>query len=172
MTGGWARRGRVWRFGDDIGIESISPLRYMLSPDGRGRHCLEFIDREFAAADKDGDLLVAGRLFGHGPGHDHAVLAIKEAGIAGVLAESFAPQFFRHAVGHGLLVAWARGLPDAISAGDDVEFDFETGRGTDLTTGAALAGEVPQGPARQVVAAGGLIPFIRAAVGGTEDPRT
>jgi 3-isopropylmalate/(R)-2-methylmalate dehydratase small subunit len=162
MTGPWVRRGRVWAFGDDVGIEAISPLRYMLSPEGRGRHCLEFVDRAFAAADKDGDLIVAGRLFGHGPGHDHSILAIKEAGIAGVIAASFAPQFFRHAVGHGLLVVTAPGAPQAIAAGDDVEVDFETGEITDLANGSRLRGTVPEGPAREVVAAGGLIPFIRA----------
>lgn len=68
------------------------PLRYMLSPEGRGRDCLELIDPDFAAAEKSGDLIVAGALFGHGhsPGHDHAVLAIREAGIARVVARSFA----------------------------------------------------------------------------------
>ena len=105
MTAAWVRTGRVWRFGDAVSIEAISPLRYMLSPQGRGRAFLAQLDAAFAAAEKDGDLIVAGRMFGHGPGHDHAVLAIKEAGIAGVVATSFAPQFFRHAIGHGLLVA-------------------------------------------------------------------
>jgi 3-isopropylmalate/(R)-2-methylmalate dehydratase small subunit len=162
MSASWVRRGRVWAFGDDVGIEAISPLRYMLSPEGRGRHCLEFVDPAFAAAEKDGDLIVAGRLFGHGPGHDHAILAIKEAGIAGVIATSFAPQLLRHAVGHGLLVVTAPGAPDRIAAGDEVEVDFETGEIADLTNGSRLSGRVPEGPAREVVAAGGLIPFIRA----------
>lgn len=160
----WNRRGRAWVFGDDIGIESISPLRYMLSPAGRGLHCLESVDPAFAKALKEGDLIVAGRLFGHGPGHDHAVLAIKESGIGGVIAESFAPQFFRHAIGHGLLVASSAAVGTQVSGGDELEVDFQSGEARNLSTGAVFAVSVPAGPARDIVAAGGLLPFIRSSV--------
>ena len=157
----WVHTGRVWAFGDEVSIEYISPLRYMFDPTGRGEACLKFIDPQFAAAEKHGDLLVAGTMFGHGPGHDHGVLAIREAGIAGVIAKSFAPQFFRHAIGHGLLVAECPEILDLVAAGDVVTMDFETGSGTDTTTGAAIRASVPEGPAREIIAAGGLVPYLR-----------
>lgn len=167
MTAGWVRTGRVWHFGDAVSIEAISPLRYMLSPQGRGRACLAQLDPAFAAAEKDGDLIVAGRMFGHGPGHDHAVLAIKEAGIAGVVATSFAPQFFRHAIGHGLLVARCPApLPEFYAgpeppAGAELRVDFLAGSAVDGGTGRRWDVDVPGGPARDIVAAGGLVPFLR-----------
>jgi 3-isopropylmalate/(R)-2-methylmalate dehydratase small subunit len=161
MTISWVRSGRVWRFGDAVSVEAISPLRYMLAPRGRGRACLKSVDPDFAAADKDGDLILAGRMFGHGPGHDHAILAIKEAGVAGVLATSFAPQFFRHAVGHGLLVARCPHELASSFTGPDLEVDFDRGNARDPVSGASWDVEVPAGPAQDIVAAGGLVPFLR-----------
>ncbi|MDF2443461.1 MAG: 3-isopropylmalate/(R)-2-methylmalate dehydratase small subunit [Subtercola sp.] len=159
---GWVRTGKTWVFGDEVSIEYISPLRYMFDPTGRAEACLKFLDPVFAAAEKTGDLLVAGSLFGHGPGHDHGVLALREAGIAGVVATSFAPQFFRHAIGHGLLVAECPQILDLVSAGDRVEMDFATGIGMNLTTGAGIRADVPAGPARDIIAVGGLVPYLRA----------
>jgi 3-isopropylmalate/(R)-2-methylmalate dehydratase small subunit len=171
MTLDWVRTGRAWRFGDDVSIEQISPLRFMLTPEGRGRACMRSLRPDFAAAEKDGDLIVAGRMFGHGPGHDHAILAICEAGIAGVVATSFAPQFFRHAIGHGLLVAQCPQATD-IAEGDEVTVDFDAGRCTDATTGITYTAHVPGGPARDIVAAGGLVPFLRARLHTGPAPTT
>jgi 3-isopropylmalate/(R)-2-methylmalate dehydratase small subunit len=164
VTIDWLRSGRAWRFGDDVSIEQISPLRYMLAPKGRGRACMKSLRPDFAEADKDGDLIVAGRMFGHGPGHDHAILAIREAGIVGVVATSFAPQFFRHAIGHGLLVAQCAQAADMADDGDEVSVDFDAGRGTNVTTGVEFTAVVPEGPAREIIAAGGLVPFLKATL--------
>lgn len=167
MTSTWVHRGRAWRFGDDISVEAISPLRYMLSPRGRGRACLRSVDRAFADSDKKGDLLIAGRMFGHGPGHDHAVLALLESGIAGVVAVSFAPQFYRHCVGHGLLVA--AGAPQQLLDQElgTIEVDFLGGTVRDLDDDQVWSVSVPSGPAHDVVAAGGLLPYLRGCLPGT-----
>lgn len=153
--------GRAWAFGDRVSVEYISPLRYMFQPEGRGAACLKFLDRAFAAAEKDGDYIVAGSHFGQGPGHDHAVLAIREAGIAGVIARSFAPQFFRHAVVHGLPVATCDDILDIVRPGDVVSFDFARGAGRNMTTAAEITGDVPRATAADIVRSGGLIPFLR-----------
>jgi 3-isopropylmalate/(R)-2-methylmalate dehydratase small subunit len=161
MTGNWVREGRSWAFGDEVSIEYISPLRFMISPEGRGANCLRYLDANFAAAEKSGDLIVAGTMFGQGPGHDHAILAIKEAGIVGVIARSFAPQFFRHAIGHGLLVAECDSILDEVAGGDRVAMDFATGRGANVSTGATISATVPIGPAMEIITAGGLVPYLR-----------
>lgn len=160
MTGAAVFTGRVWSFGDRVNVEHISPLRYMFQPEGRGAACLKYLDRDFAAAQKDGDLLVAGSHFGQGPGHDHAVLAIREAGIAGVVARSFAPQFFRHAIVHGLPVAACGDILDLVHAGDRLTMDFASGQGRNNTTGASISAVVPGGIAADIVGRGGLIPFL------------
>jgi 3-isopropylmalate/(R)-2-methylmalate dehydratase small subunit len=161
MTDNRVREGRAWAFGDEVSIEYISPLRFVISPEGRGANCLRYLDAEFAATRKSGDLIVAGTMFGQGPGHDHAILAIKEAGIVGVIARSFAPQFFRHAIGHGLLVSECDEILGLVAGGDRVSMDFATGKGTNLSTGAVISATVPAGPAMEIITAGGLVPYLR-----------
>ncbi len=154
------REGPVWIFGDRIGVEAISPLRYMLNPENRAKRCLAQIAPDFGSQVREGDILVAGRLFGHGPGHDHANLALKETGIAGVVAHSIAPQFFRHSIDHGLLVAECAGILQLVGPGCRLRVDFESGRVENLESGATAIATVPAGPALEIVRAGGLIPFL------------
>lgn len=45
----------------------------------------------------------------------------------GVVARSLAPQFYRRAVGHGLLVGWGA-WEHLVHAGDIVKVDFTNGR--------------------------------------------
>lgn len=160
-AGGFVREGRAWVFGDRIAVESISPLKYMFSPQGRAEHCLEAIDPDFGSRVEDGDLLVAGHLFGHGPGHDHANLALKEAGIGGVVARSIAPQFLRHSIDHGLLVAECPEILEIASPGGRLRVDFGEGLVENLDSGARAAAVVPTGPAREIVELGGLLPYLR-----------
>jgi 3-isopropylmalate/(R)-2-methylmalate dehydratase small subunit len=155
------REGAAWKFGDRIDVEAISPLRYMFDHEDRASRCLAQISPGFAAAVQPGDILVAGRLFGHGPGHDHANLALKETGIGGVVARSIAPQFFRHSIDHGLLVAECDGILDLVDPGCRLRVDFESGRVENLDSGASATAKVPAGPALEIVMAGGLIPFVR-----------
>lgn len=159
--------GRVWVFGDRVSIEYISPLRYMFQPEGRGAACLKFLDREFAAADKQGDLIVAGSHFGQGPGHDHAVLAIREAGIAGIVARSFGPQFLRHSVVHALPVATCDDILERVSPGQTLAMDFSTGAGCNTDTGMPVRATVPEGIAAEILRGGGLIPYLRGVLDGT-----
>ncbi|AIP33898.1 3-isopropylmalate dehydratase, small subunit [Paraburkholderia xenovorans LB400] len=60
MTG-MIRRGKAWKCGDRIGIESISPLRFMLDPPERAWRCLESVDPLFGPNVKPGDILFAGK---------------------------------------------------------------------------------------------------------------
>jgi 3-isopropylmalate/(R)-2-methylmalate dehydratase small subunit len=156
------RGGRAWVFGDRVGVETISPLRYMFNSEHRARDCLAEVDPEFGRRVRPGDIVVTGSLFGHGPGHDHANIAMAETGIGGIVARSFAPQFFRHSIDHGLLVAECPEILELTSAGDELRVDFANGEIENLSTGGAARARVPQGPAAEIVLAGGLIPFIEA----------
>jgi 3-isopropylmalate/(R)-2-methylmalate dehydratase small subunit len=155
------REGTAWVIGDRVSVETISPLRYMFDTESRARDCLADLDPRFGAEVGPGDILVAGKLFGHGPGHDHANIALVETGIGGVVATSFAPQFFRHSIDHGLLVAECPEILDLAAPGDRLRVDFAAGTVENLTAGGRAGALVPEGPAREIVAMGGLIPFIR-----------
>jgi 3-isopropylmalate/(R)-2-methylmalate dehydratase small subunit len=161
MSAPLTREGTAWVFGDRVSVETISPLRYMFDPTDRARDCLAGVDPLFGREVGAGDILVAGELFGHGPGHDHANIALVETGIGGIVADSFAPQFFRHSIDHGLLAAECPGILDLVSPGDRLRVDFAAGTVENLTSGKRAEARVPEGPAREIVAKGGLIPFIR-----------
>ena len=66
------------------------------------KHCMEDIDATFVERVRPGDMMVAGKNFGCGSSREHAPLAIQCAGIACVIAESFARIFYRNAVNIGL----------------------------------------------------------------------
>ena len=158
---GMVREGSAWIFGDRVSVETISPLKYMFDTADRALACLADADPRFAPEVEAGDILVAGELFGHGPGHDHANIALVETGVGGIVAASFAPQFFRHSIDHGLLVAECPEILGIAAAGDRLRVDFAYGLVENLTTGIRAEARVPEGPAREIVAKGGLIPFIR-----------
>ncbi len=59
---------RVWRFGDSINTDLITPGRYNMTTDWKELGKITFIEHrpEFAKEVKTGDLIVAGRNFGCG----------------------------------------------------------------------------------------------------------
>lgn len=72
-------------------------------------HVMEGIDPLFSQKVKKGDVIVAGKNFGCGSSREQAPLALKYAGVACVVAESFARIFFRNAINVGLPIIEAQG---------------------------------------------------------------
>lgn len=118
--------GRVWKFGDNIDTDVIIPGKYLRTTDMSvfASHVMEGIDPEFSKKVRKGDIIVAGRNFGCGSSREQAPLALKHAGIACVVAESFARIFFRNAINVGLPIIEAR---IDCRQGDVIEIDLEKG---------------------------------------------
>jgi methanogen homoaconitase small subunit len=119
-------KGRAWVFGDDVDTDVIIPGKYLRTRDlsTLAEHVLEGIDPKFASKVKRGDVIVAGRNFGCGSSREQAPLALKEAGVAAIVAKSFARIFFRNAINIGLPLIEAD-VP--CSKGDEIEVDLESG---------------------------------------------
>ncbi len=96
--------GRVWKFGDNIDTDVIIPGKYLRTKNMEvfAAHAMEGIDPEFAKKVEQGDIIVAGTNFGCGSSREQAPLALKYAGVACVIAKSFARIFFRNAINVGL----------------------------------------------------------------------
>jgi methanogen homoaconitase small subunit len=96
--------GRVWKFGDRIDTDLIIPGKYLRTREMHifAAHAMEGIDPEFAKKVKSGDIIVAGTNFGCGSSREQAPLALKHAGVACIIAKSFARIFFRNAINIGL----------------------------------------------------------------------
>ena len=162
-------RGTAHVFGDDVNTDEIIPARYLnrIDPDFLGAHCMEDADPEFVKRMQPGDVIVAGENFGCGSSREHAPLAIKAAGVACVVARSFARIFFRNAINTGLpIVACPEAVEDA-SAGDEVEIGLEAGRLANRTTGRTFSFPPFTGEIQAIIAAGGLMPFVKQRLAKT-----
>jgi methanogen homoaconitase small subunit len=97
-------RGKAWVFGDDVDTDVIIPGKYLRTKDARlwAEHAMEGLDPQFASRVKKGDVIVAGRNFGSGSSREQAPRALLGAGVAVVVARSFARIFYRNAINVGL----------------------------------------------------------------------
>jgi 3-isopropylmalate/(R)-2-methylmalate dehydratase small subunit len=95
--------GKAFVFGDNITTDALAPGAYMKVPLAElAAHCLESIDASFARDVKRGDVVVGGENFGLGSSREQAVMALRELGIAFVVANSFAGLFFRNCINLGV----------------------------------------------------------------------
>lgn len=126
--------GKVWTFPDSIDTDVIIPGRYLRAQtmDELAAHVMEPVDPSFAGKIRQGDIIVAGWNFGCGSSREQAPLALKHAGIAAVVAKSFARIFYRNAINIGLPVIVA---DMDVSNGDEICIDLENGNITDKSTG-------------------------------------
>ena len=156
-------KGLVFKYGDNIDTDVIIPARYLntQSPAELAAHCMEDIDKSFITRVKPGDIMVGGENFGCGSSREHAPVAIKAAGVACVIAKSFARIFYRNAINIGLPILECPAASDAIAAGDTVSVDFDTGVITDETTGATFEAAPFPPFIQNIIAKGGLMASLQ-----------
>ncbi|MFH1077139.1 MAG: 3-isopropylmalate dehydratase small subunit [Pseudomonadota bacterium] len=154
--------GKTWKFGDNIDTDLIIPARYLVTsdPDELAKHVMEDADAEFSKKIASGDIIVAGKNFGCGSSREHAPIAIKHAGIACIIAESFARIFFRNAFNTALPIFESPEAAQGIQQGDIVSIDADTGVITNKTTGKDFkSASIPEFM-KKLIEAGGLIPYV------------
>jgi len=122
-------RGRIWKFGDNIDTDAIIPARYLniWDPKGLAAHCMEDADPDFMKKMNPGDIIVGGQNFGCGSSREHAPIAIKAAGIACVVAKSFARIFYRNSFDMGLPIFESADLWGRVTEGSEIEVDADNG---------------------------------------------
>ena len=155
-------KGKAWKFGDDISTDHIAPGRYFhLRSDlpELAKHVLEDADPEFASKLSAGDFVVGGNNFGLGSSREHAPTIIHLAGIAAVLAKSFARIFFRNSINVGLPVLICD--TDQIDPEDEIEVDLENGTIKDLTNGKELDFKPLPPTMIKILNDGGLVAHIQ-----------
>ena len=155
-------KGKVFKYGDNVDTDVIIPARYLNSSDPKelAAHCMEDIDKEFVGKVKTGDIMVATKNFGCGSSREHAPIAIKASGISCVIADTFARIFYRNAINIGLPIIECPEAANAISAGDEVEVDFDSGLITDVTTGKTFRGQAFPEFMQKIIDLGGLVNYI------------
>jgi len=154
---------RVWKFGDDINTDVITPGRYTVTTDKKRLGEIAFIEYrpEFGKGVNEGDIIVAGNNFGCGSSREHSPVAIKAAGISAVIAKSFARIFFRNSINIGLPLFVSKGA-DKIDDGDEVEVNAKKGEVNDETKGIVIKAEPLPEFMQKIVNKGGLVNFLRS----------
>jgi len=152
-------KGTAHKYGRDVDTDVIIPARYLNTsdPDELASHCMEDLDAGFVAKVKPGDILVADENFGCGSSREHAPIAIKHAGVAAIVAKSFARIFYRNAINTGLPILESAEAVDGISDGDSVAIDADTGVVTNVTTGKTYKAQPFPPFVQEIIEAGGLI---------------
>lgn len=155
--------GKVWNFGSNIDTDVIIAARYLNSsdPEHLAKYVMEDADPEFPKKIKKGDIIVAGENFGCGSSREHAPIALKAAGIAAVVAPSFARIFYRNAFNMGLPIFE---LPESleIKEGEEISINLDKGEITN-NTNKKVYKFIPIPPFMQeLIATGGLINYAKA----------
>jgi 3-isopropylmalate/(R)-2-methylmalate dehydratase small subunit len=156
-------KGKVFIFGNDVNTDEIIPARYLNTSDPKvlGQYCMEDIRPGFGKSVAKGSIIVAGNNFGCGSSREHAPIAIKNAGISCVIANSFARIFFRNCINIGLPIIESKETVQSVSEGDVISVDLKTGHIT-LASGKSI--KITPFPVfmQRIVEQGGWIPYLRA----------
>ena len=136
-------RGHVWKFGDNISADN-GIIQYSQVPDldtfdipALKAMCFAELQPKFRAEVRPGDVVVAGRNFGH-HSHQHACVAMKECGLAACVVESTDSAFIRKALNIGLPIIVCPGVTKLVDQGAELAADLSTGEVRNVATGAAL----------------------------------
>jgi 3-isopropylmalate/(R)-2-methylmalate dehydratase small subunit len=168
-------RATVFVVGDNIDTDQIIPAQYLnLVPTipeeyaKLGTYALSGLPDSYprlvpaGATASPYAIVVAGRNFGCGSSREHAPVSLGAAGVAAVVAESYARIFFRNCIATGELypVEAETRLCEVLKTGDHVELDLDGAvlRGPDGTAYALK----PLGDARAVIDKGGLFEYARS----------
>ena len=156
--------GKAYKYGDNVDTDVIIPARYLNTsdPEELARHAMEDIDAEFAKTVKSGDVIVAGSNFGSGSSREHAPLALKTAGVAAVIAPSFARIFYRNSFNIGFPILESGEAAEAIEAGDEIRIDFDSGIITNETKGETYKAEPLPEFMKRLIESGGLVEYVRS----------
>ena len=146
-----------------INTDEIIPARYLNTDDEAelAKHAMEDIDPEFVKKAKPGDFIVAGDDFGCGSSREHAVWALRGAGIKAVLANTFARIFFRNAVNNGFSVIECKDIADRVSEGDELEINIKEGIVRNCSKNEEYTFTPIADFASGIMEAGGLLEYIK-----------
>ncbi|MFB3893552.1 MAG: 3-isopropylmalate dehydratase [Phycisphaerae bacterium] len=177
-------RGAAFVVGDNIDTDQIIPAQYLTynpaDPAERkyfGRFALSGVPPAGSGLPKGGvpfvaegkftsefALIVGGRNFGCGSSREHAPLAISQAGVKAVVAESYARIFYRNSINGAYLMPLQTPvrLVDRFATGDQVELDTAGGTLKNLRTGESFQ-LTPLGDVAEIITAGGIFEYAKKA---------
>ncbi len=122
---------------------------------------MQSYDPEFQSKVRKGDVVVGADNFGYGHPHYPPMRAMRHLGIAGVIAESFSPGYWRGEISMGFPQVSCPGILGFVERWDDIEVDWTAGVVRNLTRTKEIAFEPLSRADRQMLEAGGLVPYLK-----------
>jgi 3-isopropylmalate/(R)-2-methylmalate dehydratase small subunit len=116
---------------------------------------MQSYDPEFQSKVRAGDLIIGADNFGYGHPHYPPMRAMRHLGIAGVIAESFSPGYWRGEISMGFPQVSCPGILGHVQRWDDIEVDWAAGLVRNLTQKKDIAFEPLSRGDRQMLEAGG-----------------
>ena len=161
-------RGKIWKFGDNIDTDVITPTKYLSLPlEEMKNHIFEPINPRFANEVQPGDIVVGGKNFGCGSSRETAVTALKALKIGAVVAESFARIFFRNAIAQGVAILTCPQVSKHFEEGDEVELDIKKAIVTNINQDNLIQG-IPLAPDMlDILEQGGILSLLKETVEGS-----
>ncbi len=151
------RKGRVWKFGDDISTDYLSPSFTLDEPWEVTKKKVLHIHDVFTRECREGDIIVAGENFGCGSSRESAAVNLKRLGIGCVVADSIARIFFRNCMAVGFPVMICKGITEAVAEGEILEVDFESSAIINQTQSKKLTGGRLHPDLLNILKSGGIL---------------
>ena len=126
------------------------------------RLAMSSYDPDFAKTVEAGDVLIGNHNFGYGHPHYPPMIAMRNLGIAGVIAESFSPGYWRGEIAMGFPQAACPGILKNVDRWDLLEIDWSENKVRNLTRQVELDMEPLPDADRMMLEAGGLIGYLHA----------
>jgi 3-isopropylmalate/(R)-2-methylmalate dehydratase small subunit len=136
-------KGKSIIFGKNIDTDQIYPGRYLelVKYEDVAKHAMEGADPQFFKRFIKGDIIIADKNFGCGSSREHAVIALKTAGVGAIVAPSFARIFYRNAINLGLPLISCKDIIEFADEGDELELELKSGIIKNITTGLEIQGD-------------------------------
>jgi methanogen homoaconitase small subunit len=150
-------KGHAVCVGADIDTDLVIAGRYLRTKDHSiwVAHVFEDLDPTLASR-LSCAVIVAGKNFGCGSSREQAAIAIREAGVAAVVAPSFARIFFRNAINVGLPL-----IECNLSCIDGSPVTFDLAEGWVAAEGKKYTTRLLSPRMQDILAAGGLVNYRR-----------
>ena len=165
----------AWVFAEaDFDIDLIVGIRNikLQDPEQLAQLAMQRYDPGFRAQVRPGDLLVGGANFGYGHPHYPSMKAMRHLGIAGVIADSFSPGYWRGEVAMGFPQLACPGIAAATQRWDELQVDWAAGLVINHTRGTRLPFEPLAEADRRMLAAGGLFAWLQRELSAPRNPST
>lgn len=130
---------------------------------------MQTYDVNFRGTVKPGDLLIGGANFGFGHPHSPPMKAMRHMGIGGVIAESFAPTYYRGETAMGFPQITCPGILEAVARWDELRVDWESATVANLTRQIELPFQMPTKTEQNLLMHGGHLNYLYESFSGAAE---